>query len=83
MLQVKANILAEVRRKLALEMEENGSPLSQEVFEKTASSWEQAFFAYLELVILRNAPLSVVRNSFYRKFSKYEDVCSFQACFTK
>eukprot|EP00171_Calliarthron_tuberculosum_P002904 IDg2904t1 len=39
----------------------------------TVNKREQAKYAYLQLVVLRNEPLSIVEDRIYRDFSMYED----------
>ncbi len=67
----KEDIFTEVRRQLASQTEQGSGPSTQGLFEQTGSDREKALFAYIQLIVFCNAPITCVENDYHRQFSKY------------
>ena len=65
--------MKEVGRHIATNNEAVKTQSTQEIFEQSESNHEKAFYAHLQLIALCNAPISCIKNDYYRRFSKFEE----------
>lgn len=75
----KSELFEEVRHRLMLFTERTSS---QVAFHITYSKREEAKFAYMQLIVLRNEPITIVSDELYRGFSRFYGRFS-RSCFTQ